>query len=136
MTRVLLDTTALLAHYLDEAGAEVVHHHLEDSDAEILICALSVAEFARRLESLGETVGDARQRALAYAGMCDEVVPVDTACATRAFELSQGAKRRIPLVDSLIAAAAQCAGATLLHRDAHFAAMPELQQVEIGVSDA
>lgn len=131
MTRCLLDTSALLVHFLDEPGAEAVHDSLEESATEILICAVSVAEFARRLVTLGESAADAREHSLAYAGLCDEVVPVDTALATRAFELSHEAAARVPLVDSFIAAAAQLSESTLLHRDAHFTAMPGVRQLTV-----
>lgn len=131
MTRLLLDTTALLVYYLDEPGAEAVHDSLEDSETDILICAVSVAEFARRLVALGESVAGACERSLAYAGLCDEVVPVDTALATRAFELSHESAARVPLVDSFIAAVAQLSESTLLHRDAHFTAIPGVRQVAV-----
>ena len=131
MNRVLLDTTALLAHYLDEPGAEQVHRSLQDADVEILICAVSVTEFARRLMALGESPVVARERALDYAGLCNSVVAVDTALAVRACEMTSGAPSCVPLVDSLIAAAAHLSDALLVHRDAHFAAVAALRQIEI-----
>lgn len=133
MSRILLDTTALLAHFLDEPGADQVHQFIEGSETEILICAVSVAEFARRLVALGDSVEEARSRALDYAGLCDAVVPVDTVLGTRAFELAAGAAVRVPLVDSLIAAAAQLNDATLVHRDPHFRKIASLRQIEIGL---
>jgi predicted nucleic acid-binding protein len=132
MSRILLDTTALLAHFLDEPETDQVHRLIEDSESEILICAVSVAEFARRLVGLGDSIEEARSRALDYAGLCDSVVPVDTALATRAFELAADTPVRLPLVDSLIAAAAQLSNATLVHRDPHFREIAVLRQVEIG----
>jgi predicted nucleic acid-binding protein len=63
---------------------------------------------------------------------CDSVVPVDTALATRAFELAAKAQVRVPLVDSMIAAAAQLRDATLVHRDPHFRVIASLRRVEIG----
>ena len=132
MSRVLLDTTALLAHFLAEPETDEVHRLIEDSESEILICAVSVTEFARRLVALGDSVAEARSRALDYAGLCDSVVPVDTALGTRAFELAADAQVRVPLVDSLIAAAAHLREATLVHRDPHFRAITSLRQLEIG----
>lgn len=132
MTRVLLDTTALPVHYLDESGVDQVHHVLEDTDTELFMCAVSVTEFARRLVTLGETPAAARERALDYAGLCDSVVPVDTAVSVRAFELASAAPSRIPLVDALIAAAAHLSEASLVHRDARFRTLTAIQQREIG----
>lgn len=131
MNRVLLDTTALLAHYLEEPGAERVHHLLEDPKMQILICAISVAEFARRLAVLGRSPAAARECALEYAGLCDTVVPVDTALSVRAFELGAAAQSRVPLVDTLIAAASQLSNARLVHRDHHFRTLTAVQQLEI-----
>lgn len=132
MNPVLLDTTALLTHYFGEPGAEDVQEVLEEGSRRILICAVSVTEFARRLATLGESAPTARQRALEYAGLCDAVIEVDTALAIRAFEIAAGAPARIPLVDTLIAAAAQLHGATLVHRDAHFGAIAAVQQRAVG----
>lgn len=131
MNCVLLDTTAVLAHYLGEPGAEQVHQLLEDTKTEILMCALSLTEFARRLVALGESAADARERALDYAGLCDTIVPVDTALGIRAFELGTGTSARVPLVDTLIAAAAQLSDASLVHRDNHFRALTTVRQFEI-----
>ena len=55
--RSLLDTSALLAHYRNEEGAERVQELFEDDHEEILIASVSIPEFARRLRELG--VGDA-----------------------------------------------------------------------------
>lgn len=131
MTRILLDTTALLAHYLDEVGAERVQQFFDTPDTEILMSAVSVAEFARRLVALGVTPADARERSLAYAGLCDSVVPVDTAAAVRAFELAVDTPSRVPLVDALIASAALLSDASLVHRDSHFAAITAVPQIEL-----
>jgi predicted nucleic acid-binding protein len=81
---------------------------------------------------LGAAAPDARARALAYLDLVDRVVTVDAAVAIRAFELAATADARVPLIDALIAAAAQTVSATLLHRDRHFSAIPSLEQVIIG----
>lgn len=124
----LLDTSALLAHFRQEEGYQRVHGLLQEKSAEIFICALSIAEFARRLRELGAPQEEAKDAALAYADLADRVLSVDTATAIRAFELSTTASARIPLADSLIAAAAQISDAILIHRDAHFSAIPSLRQ--------
>ena len=132
--RYLLDTTALLAHYRGEPGAAVVHSLLEDDQKDILICAASITEFARRLQALGAGREDTRKAALDYAGLASEVVAIDAALATRAFELGNLASERLPLVDAFIASAASIRNAVLVHRDSHFTSLPSdmLSQMFLG----
>ncbi len=123
----LLDTTALLAHFRNEPGAEQVQAILDDRNQDILISAVSITEFARRLEALGAPLAEARTIALEYAGLADMVVPVDTAIAIRAFELGSACATRLPLADALIAACAGVHEAVLVHRDPHFDGISEDQ---------
>lgn len=119
----LLDTSAWLAHYTGENGGEQVQKLIARDGARVLISSISVTEFMRRLQTVGpETnaegvLGD-------YLSVFDAVVPVDLDTARLAAELNLVASARLPLADSLIAATASIAGATLVHRDAHFAALP------------
>ena len=124
MSSYLLDTTALLAHFRQETGAERVQTLLDDEAADMYICSISITEFARRLVSLGSEIDEARSIALEYAGLATSVIPVDTSLAVRAFELGSVCSERLPLADALIASAASSHNATLLHRDAHFDALP------------
>jgi predicted nucleic acid-binding protein len=128
----LFDTTALLAHYLDEPGAEDVQSILEDTDSTVHASSVSLTELARRLVALGEPVVEARRRALDYAELIDELITVDGALAIRAFELGASATGRVPLVDCLIAACAQVSEAVLVHRDPHFDALPGIESRRIG----
>jgi predicted nucleic acid-binding protein len=121
----LFDTTALLAHFRNESGATQVQAILDDQDKDVLISAVSVIEFARRLQALGVPLADARTTALEYAGLADMVVPVDTAIAIRAFELGSACTTRLPLADALIAACAGVHEAILVHRDPHFEGIPD-----------
>ena len=120
MSSWLLDTTALLAHFRQEAGAETVQTILGDASSSVHISSLSITEFARRLRALGADAVEARATALEYAGLVSGVIPVDVATATRAFEIGEFSSSRLPIVDALIAASASILGATLLHCDAHF----------------
>lgn len=121
---LLLDTSSILLHFFNQPGGERVQELLSDEANVILIASVSVVEFARRLVALRYGVEVAKSRSLAYASLAGRVVPVDTAAAVRAFELSSLGSGRIPLVDALIAACASIAEATLVHRDAHFASIP------------
>ena len=130
---LLLDTSAILLHFFREPGGERVQELLADDSNEILISPVCITEFARRLAVMQYGTDEARSRSLAYAALAERVVPVDTAVAVRAFELSSLSRERIPLADALIAACASLSGATLVHRDAHFRAIPEdlLQRVDL-----
>ena len=132
MAAYLLDTTALLAHFFDEPGSDEVQGILTDSEAEIFISTISIAEFARRLVTLGYEAENSRERALAYARLATETVVPDTAVAVRAFELGTTASARVPLIDTIIAASAQIHNAVLVHRDIHFEALPAVRQRKIG----
>lgn len=121
----LLDTTALLAHFRNEPGAELVQVILDDRYQDVLISAISITEVARRLEALGASLMEARSIALEYAGLADRVVPVDAAIAVRAFELGSSCTARLPLADALIAACAGVHEAVLVHRDPHFDGIPD-----------
>jgi predicted nucleic acid-binding protein len=123
MKAYFLDTSALLAHYLNEAGAKRVQAILEEEGSEVSISALSVAEMARRLVVLGTDLASARNTALEYAGLA-RVSSIDTATSIRAFELGSACETRLPLVDALIAAGALLSKAILVHRDPHFKGIP------------
>jgi hypothetical protein len=58
-----------------------------------------------------------------YIPLLDSVAPVDAAVATAAVILRDTATTRIATVDILIPATAKVHGATLGHRDSHFAAI-------------
>lgn len=121
----LLDTSALLAHYRNEPGANRVQEILENVDAEVYISSLSIAEFARSMRNLGADKADARTAALEYAGLCNQVVNIDTAVAVRAYEIAVKCQTRLPLMDALIASCAATTGTILVHKDPHFDVIPE-----------
>jgi predicted nucleic acid-binding protein len=97
---------------------------LLDDAAQIYISSLSIAEFARRLLSLGADEARSREEALAWASAVTRVIPVDAAVAIRAFELAAASATRLPLADSFIAACALASESILVYRDAHFDALP------------
>ena len=120
----LLDTSALLAHYRQEPGADAVHRLLQADDEPLFLSCLSLAEFPRRLVTLGIPATEVQATTEAYAGMMDEILVVDAAIAAGAFHLSQACAERLPLIDALIAATAQSREATLVHRDQHLRGIP------------
>ncbi len=128
--RYVLDTSALLAHFRGESGAQGVQSIFEDEAAEIFICAITVAELSRRLHDLGVPAAELSASLSAYEAACNAVLAVDAETARVAYRLIRATPARLPMVDALIAAAASQAGATLVHRDAHLSAIPasELSQ--------
>ena len=122
--RYLLDTSALLAHYREEIGWEVVQGLFEDLESVIVIAIPSLAEFARRLLALG--IDDAEIAAVLdnYGLLFTAVVAIDAPVALAAYYMGRRMPERIPLIDLLIAAAAQTDRAVLVHRDRHMSTIP------------
>lgn len=120
----LLDTSALLAHYRQEDGWEVVQALFEDDEAELHIASVTLTEFGRRLYALGATESEAKETLARYESLFATNVAVDADVAKTAFVIGCHTPRRLPLVDALIAAAAQTKGAILVHRDEHMRAIP------------
>jgi predicted nucleic acid-binding protein len=113
----LFDTSALLSHYRRESGWQQVQAIFDDTAADILLASLTLTEFARRLRELGASDPEARQTAEAYRLLVNDVVAIDARLAFAAFDLARATPKRLPLVDSVIAAAASEHGACLVHRE-------------------
>lgn len=122
----VLDTSALLAHHRDEEGADRVQSLFEDSENELLIASVSFTEFGRRMLALGAGLEETEKILADYKHLFDGVVPIDGDIAMKALSLSAQVGKRIPLVDSLIAAVALQKNATLVHRDQHFENIPTI----------
>ncbi len=129
----LLDTSALLAHWRRETGWERVQAAFEDSDAAIFVSAVSVAEFGRRLATLGTSPEQAAQTLDRYLDLV-EVVAVDESVARHALGVSIATPERLPLADSLIAACAMSRGARLVHRDQHLSRIPGELVVQVDLA--
>jgi len=129
----VLDTSALLAHFFDEPGAEIVEGLWARGSALPGISVLTAAELRIRLSS-ELTENPATDSAISrYLNELTVNLPVDRAVAECAWELETAASGRLPLVDAIIAATARSIGATLVHRDPHLRAIPEglLAQIEL-----
>jgi predicted nucleic acid-binding protein len=122
---VVLDTSALLAHHRDEGGADRVQSLFENSDIQLLIASVTLTEFGRRMLELGAISQEVQKILSDYKHLLDGVVSIDEEIAMKALSLAEQATKRIPLVDSLIAAVACLKKATLLHRDQHFESIPK-----------
>lgn len=126
MSRIsyVLDTSALLAHYFNEPGAEIVGRLWSDESSRLAISAVTIAELKGRLHQEITDDGESAKAADAYLNELTICLPVDKATAELAWQLRQASPGRLPLVDALIAATAQAAGAILMHKDPHMSQIP------------
>jgi predicted nucleic acid-binding protein len=129
----LLDTSALLAHCRNEKGSVRVQELFDAEDEEILICSVSLPELTRRLRELGADERGISELVAHYKQLVDEIVPVDGSVAERSDDVIRAATAHLPLVDALIASAAQTRDAILVHRDSHMRAIPAkiLRQLDL-----
>jgi predicted nucleic acid-binding protein len=121
----ILDTSAVLAHYFGEPGAERVSELWRHRTNRVAICALTLPELRTALE---RAVSDAEEVDRAFRLYVDELTvtrPVPRSVAESAIALRKVATERLPLVDSIIAACAKEESAILVHRDPHLAAIPQ-----------
>ena len=131
--RYLLDTSAVLAHHRREQGWEAVQTIFESEDAEIFVASVTLPELGRRLRDLGANQKQAEQTIAGYQLLCSEVTSIDATVAHIAAAFVYLMPQRLPLVDTLIAAAAQQVQAVLVHRDKHMRQIPSalLQQQDL-----
>jgi predicted nucleic acid-binding protein len=120
----LLDTSALLAHYLAEPGAERVQALFEDDAVVAGASILSLYEFELRLHQLGVDITSRAAELDRYRALLSEVVDVNEAVRSEAIRLRTNATTQVAAMDVLIAATASLKNAMLVHRDPHFAAIP------------
>jgi predicted nucleic acid-binding protein len=123
--RYLFDTSALLAHYRHETGWEEIQRIFEEEKAEIFLSSVSLTEFARRLNGLGASNEDIEQTLSDYEMLFSAIISIDHSIARVAYPIGQASEARLPLIDALIAAAAQRHDAILVHRDRHMAGIPK-----------
>jgi len=118
----VLDTSALLAHFLSEPGWETVERLLEKE--EVHINAVVWLEFQVRLKDIAPDKARRARALQIYAELLAGALPVTRDTAAAAFELREVTTNPLPNSDALIAATARLKGATLVHRDPHLAAIP------------
>lgn len=121
----LLDTSALLVLFRKEPGAERIAACFGEPENDFLICAVSVAEFGRKLRELGVGAQEMGYLLDTYLPMFTSIVATDENVARVSLKLIEQLPVRLPLADSLIAAAAITRSACLMHRDKHMVAIPE-----------
>ena len=131
----LLDTSAILAHFLKEPGHWQVQELFEDHTASILLATISLLELDSVLRSGIHDDGRRRDMVDLYGGRLAEVVPVDRMAVMKAISLRNASTRRIPAMDALVAGCASACSATLVHRDPHFDAIPSERLAVLRLTD-
>ena len=131
----LLDTSALLAHYFDEEGAEEVDAIWQDPANKPVICVLSIAELRTRLLAEVSSVEEVERVYDLYVNELTASVPVDRTVAEEASRLRESTQRRLPLVDACIAGCAKLHGCLLVHRDPHMDQLPKSAVLQMRLPD-
>ncbi len=121
----LLDTSALLAHYFGEPGADEVNRLWQKRANRIGLCVLSLPELKARLKEEVEDVDEVDHVYDLYINqLVTTHIVVDRSVADTAIHLRGSIAARLPLVDAVIAACAKKESAFLVHRDPHMTAIP------------
>lgn len=120
----VLDTSAVVAHYLKEPGTEEVHRLLCEASSQLGLSFITWVELRTRLGEVASSPEECERAFRLYTDVLTTPLAVGEAEARAAMRLREAATRRLPLADSLIAGCAVTADATLVHRDPHFAAIP------------
>ncbi len=135
--RLVLDTSAVVCIVEQESGWLVAQEKIREFD-QVLISAMTIAEYARRCLSRGDSIAEAKLAIDGVLVMVDEVIAVDEQIARRMLTVVEQATSRVPIIDAIIAATAIQHGAVLLHRDAHFRSIPQsmLHQEELPAANS
>ncbi|MEO5926705.1 MAG: PIN domain-containing protein [Bryobacteraceae bacterium] len=115
---MLLDTSALMALCLEERGGDEVQDAVEAGTA--WVAAVSWLELWINLDPLPH----GREAIALYEAAVAGTIDISMEVARAALDIRRATQNRVPTVDSLIAGAARVHGMELMHRDAHFAAIP------------
>ncbi len=136
MSRYLLDTSALLAHFRQEAGWQEVLALLEANDTEVYAASVSITEFGRRVLDLGASADVVASVIEGYELLLTGIVAIDADTARAALGIGRRTPQRLPLADALIAAVAQTCDGILVHRDPHLRSIPsgDVRQLELAAT--
>lgn len=127
----LLDTTALLAHFLDENGAQEVEALLALGPRKIGLAAPSWVEFHTRLREIIYDTELVESVFRQYTEALTTILPLDESATRAAIRLRAASPGRLPTADALIAGTAVAADMVLVHRDSHFDAVPGLKAIKL-----
>ena len=116
----LLDSSAVLAFYLDEPGANRVDQLLSSPGVSIAISALTLYEISAAVKHRTGSVQSSKEAVAELRQSITIVKEVTESIVDLGIELRRNATDHIALADCLIAATALNYGLVLVHRDPHF----------------
>lgn len=125
MSRYLLDTSAVIAHFFQETGGDAVERLFNDPSNVVTVCAVTFLELHSVLKAKAIPPAEIAETIALYDEIVAEVFPADLEAVRHAIDIRGSLRERLPLADALIAGCAACHGATLVHRDSHLATIPE-----------
>jgi len=120
----LLDTSAVLAHLLQEPGEDIVERCISAEGGRSGISVVSWVEFQRIIERSDYSKADAQKIIGLYRDALGAPLPVDDAVGKVAVTLRAHCPTRIHLTDLLIAACAKSHGLKLVYRVKHIEGIP------------
>ena len=120
----IFDTSALLTHFFDEAGADIAEELLKSYPSTIGVSVLSLPEFRGRLRIELSDTGEIEYACHRYFNLLFRSIGIDRIVAELVEHIRLSASERIPLIDALIAACAKGSNAVLVHKDPHFTVIP------------
>ena len=127
----LLDTSAILAHYLDEPGADEVESLLAQGPSSVALAAPSWVELDTKLRELVPELEKREDAFLQYTVSLTTLLPVDAESSLAVIRLRNAAPDRLALADALIAGVADAKGIILVHRDPHFDTIPGMKVLRL-----
>lgn len=125
MNSYLFDTSALLAHFLQEPCSFEIKRLLLDKTNNCAVCVVTWLEFAGKLTDKRVSARDKAQIMAGYKDILSVQYDVDSKtieCATR---LRDSVRPRLPAMDAIIAGCALANDTILVHKDSHMDAIPE-----------
>jgi predicted nucleic acid-binding protein len=120
----VFDTSAILAHYFDEPGAEQVNAMLADTSLEIGLSAISLIELKTRIASKVPDKNEARRAYRLYAEELLAAIPVTREIVASSEAIIQQSACELNLHQVIAAATARSQGAVLVHREANLRSIP------------
>ncbi len=127
----LLDTSALLAHLLQENGWETVEHCLSPGGGKAAISTVTWVEFQLFLQRSDYAKADAAKILELYREFLGPPLPIDEAVGAVAVALRAKSATRIHLTDLLIASCAKRHSAKLVYRDKYLEGIPEKELPQV-----
>ena len=134
----VLDTSAILAHYFQEPGAEKVHALLADNAVEAGLPALALLDLKSRLAATVPDAAEAHRAFQLYSEELIAAIPVTRAIVEDAEALLAQPAHQLTLLEAIAAATARQERAVLVHRDPNLARLPDglLQQCALPLAHA